>query len=46
MFEPRVKLGHNMFSLSDEMVTNSSFVNVLPFWTKRLLDAFCGNSQT
>ena len=46
MFEPRVKLGHNMFSLSDEMVNNSSFVNVLPFWTKRLLDAFCGNSQT
>ena len=26
MFEPRVKLGHNMFSLSDEMVNNSSFV--------------------
>ena len=46
MFEPRVKLGHNMFSLSDEMVNNSSFVDVLPFWTKRLLDAFCGNSQT
>ena len=46
MFEPRVKLGYNMFSLSDEMVNNSSFVSVLPFWTKRLLDAFCGNSQT
>lgn len=46
MFEPRIKLGHNMFSLSDGMVNNSSFVDVLPVWTKRLLDAFCGNSQT